>query len=618
MGFKYTLTTAIDPAPTPDCCGACQLTFPSVDIFYFPAAGTNTNCHNGSTSATVTTLPASLSSKGVQRRVHSVFNNGSVVTAVGDDGFIYTSPSIYVAFHNVYATDSCGLLGLYHTSVTLAFAPGELSTLVNPSGLGPGFGSGEPMMLDVADLQCPSFAALHGAGYRQPEEYKPILSAPSKLLHLDPSWHDCQVDLYQGVDPPRILTPAVALDPATSTKDPDMKPTPASPSSIPTALPKETDPAMTANAPSPTSQPSSINGDPSKAAFDPPQSFSVQPTQPTAAADPGQPKASAAPKPLPSDSSPGATDPADPSPNSSPPKAVSALNVADPKPLPSDSSPGATDPADPSANSSPPKAVSALNVADPQTPQTQSALSKDQKDPNQQSQNDGASPTRSSSQAAAVVVHGQTVAENAPPVTIEGNPVVYSSGSLYVGSNVASIQTAAQPQRQEQIPSPVVLGAYTFSPVEPSAQAGNTGTAAVIVQGQTLSENAPGVTIDGSPVAYSAGSVYVGSNAAPAPTPVQQQEQGPSSVVVGGFTFSHMQLSSQAQVTNQAAVVVQGQTVAEGAAPVTIKGSAVVYASGTIYVGSNAAPAPTSQQQEQGPSSVVSQIKQPLLYKDKQ
>ncbi|KAI9871860.1 MAG: hypothetical protein M1830_002369, partial [Pleopsidium flavum] len=358
MGFKYTATTAIDPVPTPHCCGACSLTFPSVDIFYFPVAGTNTNCHNGGTSATVTTLSASLSSKGIQRRVHSVFNNGSAVTAVGDDGFIYTSPSIYVAFHNVYATDSCGLLGLYHTSVTLAFAPGELSTLVNPTGFGPGFGGAQPqaMMLDVADLQCPTSAALDGAGYDGPEHYKPILSAPSKLLHLDPSWHGCVVDKFQGVDPPRVLTPAVALDPATSTKDLEMKPTPASPSSIPTALPKETDPAMTANAPSPASQPSSINGDPSKAAFDPPQSFSVQPTQPTAAADPGQPTASAAPKPLPSDSSPGATDPADPSANSSPPKAVSDLNVADPKPLPSDSSPGATDPADPSANSSPPKA----------------------------------------------------------------------------------------------------------------------------------------------------------------------------------------------------------------------------------------------------------------------
>lgn len=552
------------------CCGLCYLTFPSVDIFYFPVAGTNTNCHNGGASATATAPSASLPSKGIQRRVHSVFNNGSAITAVGDDGFIYTSPSIYVAFHNVYATDDCGLLGSYHTSLTLAFAPGELSTLVDPSGFGPGFGGGHPVMLDVADLQCPSSAALIGAGYDQSEHYKPILAAPSKLLNLDPSWHDCQVDRYQGVDPPRALTPAVALDPATSTKDPDMKPTPASPSSIPPALPKETDHAMTANAPSPLSQPSSINGDPFKAAFEPPQSFPVQPTQPTAAADPGQPTASAAPKPL-----------------------------------SSDPHPGAVDPADPSANSRPSKAASALNNADPQTPQSQSAQSQDQQGPNQQSQNHGAFPTQSSSQTAAVIVQGQTVAENAPLVTIGGNPVAYSSGSLYVGSNVAPIQTTAQPQRQEQIPSPVVVGVYTFSLAELSAQAGNTGAAAVIVQGQTLSENAPGVTIDGNAVAYSAGSVYVGSNAAPAPTPAQQPEQGPSSVVVGGFTFSRMQLSSQAKVTNQAAVVVQGQTVAEGAAPVTIKGSAVVYSSGLIYVGSNAAPAPTSRQQQNQSPAVI-------------
>ena len=39
-----------------------------------------------------------------------------------------TFPSIYVRFPTVSASDACGLIGSASTSITLAFAPGELST----------------------------------------------------------------------------------------------------------------------------------------------------------------------------------------------------------------------------------------------------------------------------------------------------------------------------------------------------------------------------------------------------------------------------------------------------------------------------------------------------------
>jgi len=48
--------------------------------------------------------------------------------AVGSDGVTYISPSVYVAFGDVTAGNMCGTVGAVHTSVTLAFAPGELST----------------------------------------------------------------------------------------------------------------------------------------------------------------------------------------------------------------------------------------------------------------------------------------------------------------------------------------------------------------------------------------------------------------------------------------------------------------------------------------------------------
>ena len=39
-----------------------------------------------------------------------------------------TSPSIYVAFKSLYATNLCGTLDSKAYQTTLAFAPGELST----------------------------------------------------------------------------------------------------------------------------------------------------------------------------------------------------------------------------------------------------------------------------------------------------------------------------------------------------------------------------------------------------------------------------------------------------------------------------------------------------------
>ena len=50
------------------------------------------------------------------------------------DGHTFTSPSIYVAFHNLSATDGCGRLDTSNViySTMLAFQPGELSTIAAP------------------------------------------------------------------------------------------------------------------------------------------------------------------------------------------------------------------------------------------------------------------------------------------------------------------------------------------------------------------------------------------------------------------------------------------------------------------------------------------------------
>ncbi len=59
--------------------------------------------------------------------------SGNVSTAEGSiavsDGFTFTSPSVYVAFYSLSATDACGTRGQPISSTMLAFDPGELSTV---------------------------------------------------------------------------------------------------------------------------------------------------------------------------------------------------------------------------------------------------------------------------------------------------------------------------------------------------------------------------------------------------------------------------------------------------------------------------------------------------------
>ena len=69
------------------------------------------------------------------------------------DGFTFTSPSIYVAFYSLSATDMCGLRGARVSSTMLAFAPGELSTVQGHLWSG-GDQIKSTRVFDFADLPC--------------------------------------------------------------------------------------------------------------------------------------------------------------------------------------------------------------------------------------------------------------------------------------------------------------------------------------------------------------------------------------------------------------------------------------------------------------------------------
>ncbi|KAL6721685.1 hypothetical protein ACLMJK_000789 [Lecanora helva] len=115
------------------CCGSCEFVYISVQLFYWPAEHSNTACY-----ASVGT-PAETASATLQPKLRGRGENASITAApkglgyaVDEDGFTYTSPSIYIKFPSLSAGDRCGPLGVQsYTSATLSFSPGELSTPVD-------------------------------------------------------------------------------------------------------------------------------------------------------------------------------------------------------------------------------------------------------------------------------------------------------------------------------------------------------------------------------------------------------------------------------------------------------------------------------------------------------
>ena len=166
------------------------------------------------------------------------------------DGFTFTSPSVYVAFYSLSATDMCGLRGNKVNSTMLAFAPGELSTVQGHLWSG-GVQKQKTKVYDFADLPCPPFDAMYDDWYKPApgEPYRPLIALPEKVRDLDPWWSACTEAYYfTGLDPPRTLQRAAAMvtpvSPAAN-QDPTITPDPVQP--VP-SLPIKTDAGQLAKA----------------------------------------------------------------------------------------------------------------------------------------------------------------------------------------------------------------------------------------------------------------------------------------------------------------------------------------------------------------------------------
>ncbi|MCJ1395104.1 Mucin-21 [Xylographa bjoerkii] len=265
-----TITTILGPPPDTDpagalpgqvcggLCGACNLYYPTVNVFYWPVASPNTACLVSAT----TTSPASV----IARDIHGYpviprQLSGNASTLVSN-GFTFTSPSAYIVFPTISAADECGLVGSIHTDVTFPVAAGQLSTVIASQNVYSTF------PFDFADALCPPASVADdfhisfiGQGYR------PIIAPPAGLTSIDPAWVSfCGVgDPFQGNDPPYALTPAANLSPSTTIPSALPDKTSASPSSAIPSMPAQTSttamfvpqPVSSAAPPSSPSPPSS-------------------------------------------------------------------------------------------------------------------------------------------------------------------------------------------------------------------------------------------------------------------------------------------------------------------------------------------------------------------------
>lgn len=153
-----------------------------------------------------------------------------VSTIVGSDGFIYTSPSVYVVYTNRFATNGCiSTIGNTYGTITLSYAPSDLHSMKYDFTL---YGTTSVSVIgqkwnaiNYADL----ISNCTGLPFSNPgwsdgnkvwqnwmyvvKHCKPFLQDSPALGLVDPAWAKCdqRVAMY---DPPRALIPGRALGPA--------------------------------------------------------------------------------------------------------------------------------------------------------------------------------------------------------------------------------------------------------------------------------------------------------------------------------------------------------------------------------------------------------------------
>ena len=187
--------------------------------------------------------PIAISNAAHESNWGTVRNDSSLGSIVTYGSHTFTSPSIYVDFYSLSATDACGYRGNTIDSTLLSFAPGELSTVATAMYAALDYATTSGSVYNFDDLPCPPMSVMWSQWYKpEPgEPYRPLIVFPSKLLELDPLWKVCTQGPFTGYDPPRTLNPATAMVPqVTPPSTPHPNPRPATPVATWGNLPKMT------------------------------------------------------------------------------------------------------------------------------------------------------------------------------------------------------------------------------------------------------------------------------------------------------------------------------------------------------------------------------------------
>jgi photosystem II stability/assembly factor-like uncharacterized protein len=549
-GWTWPATQAFAPGCTLDC-GRCAVTGGTIELLYFPPGLS----HPATGPVVATTL-----------------------------GTVLTSPTYYISFASLYASDACTGVGHTLTSMIVAIPTSEpLSSLfattapcdahrANNPWLGQvGIGTASfnvsdllydsvPYSIYTSQPYCASQMVESGSckadSCPTTLPYRPLLVLSSQLLNtLDPAWATCSLDLRGLYDPPKALQPATAIvvptqpgPPATTSATPANGPPTATPD--PTAQPEQGDPSATQKpADPPVPPPSTVKSpeqeDPGSTRIPadppaPPPSTIKSPEQ----EDPGPTQHPADP-PAPPPSTIKPPDPPSGRTSASPAAGASEAPQDGPAPIPTHTS-NQQIPADPAgviisliAGTSKDKPSKQASAPDPASAIVSLIAG---------NLNNGASKYVSAADSATLIL-GTNTAQDPP-----------AQGSLSSGTG------------QVLDPGPIIFTvgskAVTATPGHPLVVAGSTlsANAAVTVDGHTYSSGSAGLIVDGTSVV---------------PPPGGGRQASAAVITIGSQVFA----ASAAGPDHPSAIVIDGTTLLPGGPIATIGGVEVSAVSAGLMVG---------------------------------
>lgn len=546
----------------PPCCSRCFMSAQTIQFFYWPDL-TSTAAPTPTLSPKNATVPP----------------NGTVIYVDPDSDFTFISPSVYMAFTSLGATDLCGVVGDTYYNTTIAFNPDEISTMepfistgsctfTDSVGLETGtlWSQPAPKSLNYANLaqNCSTISGYQfftSAWYnylQAGDPCNPVMAIPDKVKSLQPAWVSCEAGYNGGFyDPPKTLTQGSLLVPTAS-------PAPAPPTAAPA-----------------TSIPAVSNTRPSSAAAPPPASPSPSVADPGTSQDPApseNPASSQDPGTVPPASSAGVPDQS----SAGSPGTNVAGSSAAPVPGPGTSGgAGSLAGSSPAANSPPAQSSGAAGGDSITFILTPPAVSTPA----------GVQASSAAAVLPVITVGGTTITANpsntqftigsqtlAPgsAITVGGTSISLapSGTAIVIGSQTVPL-TAAPAPAPSQAPQVITVGGSTIT--------ANSASQFVLPGDTTLEAGGSTVTINSTPVAIMPGgaSVVIGSQTVALTTPpALAPAQTPPVIAVGGSTIT---ANSASQF-----VLPGGTTLSAGGSTVTINGTPVAILSGgsSVVVGS--------------------------------